>query len=701
MHIYLLIIICSLSWSVPESGDNKNQGEGTKTEKNINHLNSKYYIKRDKAESYLVKEGDRIIQPCFEGFNEASDQGKALRLDLLSPMIPDDRYNGLAWSTAEADDIVLRHAAIEYLSAHPEKNGQKFLDWTRDILLNGRCTEKEAYLRGIRKPAPRAQIRIFGDHVGLLNRSHASMAIEGIGRGWQRDACAILNQLIVDLYGGIGDRSLLLEAMKRLDDVATVEATESMLAGLLTASPDLRGEAYKLAQTINSHLYRDHRYEEIVSFQEKIYHAAPAPWEHALDFVNSGIQYLPNPAKTAPVLDLLARKHEGRRGTDARICLIEIEMARALMDFWAGLGNASERLASSPEPWPENDASGKNEYALQRVLSKKDFLYGALLVLEGGDPSTAFNRALNIAPYDPYRTEIDTILTGRFSITSLIWRLNQYGLETSSKEVYKALLQTLQQDEPGCAYFPSPEESRYSSDRIRSQLPINEAYFLYHRCGEPETASSKLDYFIKTIRDSSLNANRDLLARAYFYKGLAMADLGQSDEALSFIERGIKIYEELEAGLKDYWPGTGKDAAIEYYKKEKARGMLNAGSIAHYYLKDAEKSAEFTRKAAKASPDFNAILIAKAIVQARKKEFILAREVIENMIPFPDRYYNFACLCGMMGDQEAAVTYLGKHFDEYVPPLRTRLESAYARQDPDLVPLKNNPEFIRLVNAKD
>ncbi|MFH2000700.1 MAG: hypothetical protein ABIK28_13545 [Planctomycetota bacterium] len=696
MHLNLNLFIFVFLWISLHVSTAEESPMAKKIDDVITNLNSRYYIKRDQARSVLEKREKDLIDFCIHEYDKASHQGKALRLDILTTWIPDERCNDLAWADVQANEPALRFAAIKYLAAHPEKNNQKYIDWSRELLLNGSGSEKSAYFLGIRKPAPNFQVKILIEHMGMIEQNLKSLALKSVIKGWRKEASFALGRLLEEMENGSVDREGQLEAMHLLGEVAGENACPLMLRGLLSASYDLRKESSRVAQQIIGHLFRAQKYEQIVDLHQKIHTTIPGNIQYALDYADSLIQYQDNSEAAMAFLKQTDRELTGKQGTEASVCLTEVQMGLSLAEYWSG-GYKGDLLTVKPS----NPKELKGSYALRRALARKELLRGALILLSGGDGRSAFRSALEIAPYDPDYAEIDALFTGRFSISNIIWRLNRAGQETYSKEIFQCMVDVLKEDPSGCAYYPSAEESSYSNDRIRSGLPLNEAYFLLHNCGEPEAAYNKLAVFIESIRDSTLFTNRDLLARAYYYQGLAAADLGRPNEAFPYIKRGIKTYEALEESIKACSKNSEVEAAADYYHKEKSRGLLYLASLTYYFLEDAEESARLGRQAVMAAPDFDAPILTHAIEQARCGEFSLALDLLENMEPYPDRYYNFACLHCLIGNSSKAVEFLRKHFKDYLPPMRTSVESDYAKSDPDLRALEKNEDFIRMVNAKN
>ena len=87
-----------------------------------------------------------------------------------------------------------------------------------------------------------------------------------------------------------------------------------------------------------------------------------------------------------------------------------------------------------------------------------------------------------------------------------------------------------------------------------------------------------------------------------------------------------------------------------------------------------------------------------ACYRARSGRAAEARSVLDGIQPAPPLYYNLACTHALLGDTELAVDYLRREFLENHPTAASLTkQKAWAKGDPDLASLRDDPGFRRLV----
>jgi len=693
MHLYfsiiLLVVFGSGSNHPPVKADNNAPPILFK----INDLDAKYYLKSHKPFLLIQQTKSDTISELINGYDEAGVKGKAARLTLLHSLVYDSSFNSLAWKALNSDSPFLKLQAIQYLAGHPDATDSKQIKWQSEIFESQDHRKLEAWLKGVRRPAPKHQIKLILEHIDSINHPLDALAISTIKKGWRSDASAGLNSIIMGIRDGRIHSRHLLATMRDLADTATDSAMESILFCMNSTSADLNNESTKALHNVISYLHRKEQYTDIVELYRRLYIAFPSQPEYALDYGSAQIQYEDNPDKGIAFFEKLKHRYSPGRDTTKRIIRMEISLGLALADFYKG------------EDWEMHLADMRSDQAVKdisnpekRTLAKHDLLKGGFAYLAGGNGHSFFQSALETMPYDPDYVEVDNLFSGRFSLTSLIWRLNKTGREEGAKRIFEGLVNALRTDHSGCGYYPDTEVNPHLSDRIRSRIPLNEAHSLSYYYGRPDLALKKLITFIKSIQDSTYFSNMDLLSSAYYFQGLVEMDLKQPEAAVISIEKGIKIYTQILEDLKTMWLSRAVKSASRYYSREKARGHLYLESINNFVEGDGVKTTRLIREAMKSAPDFYEIILHTGLDRARNGDRKTALDLLANMEIYPDRYYNIACLHSLTGNPDEGLVWLKRHFAEYVPTRRRPVELRYARKDPDLKNVRSLPGFSDLIN---
>lgn len=662
---------------------------------NIKDLDSKYYLRRAQVRKAVDELGAEAVPILINGLDMLSLQGQAEVLMLLHDLVKDAAHNPRVHELLTLSSPTVRLKAVKYLAGHPgagQYHHEQHLAWSRAVFNEASHREKAAYLEGIQKPAPRSQIDLAARVLSRMSPGLQLCGLEALKKGWRSHSAQAFHSVIDSIRGGGLDANLLLPAMENLADVATEHALPSILFGMTSSSADLRMEGIRAYQEVVKHLFRARRFDDLTNLYARLHSVFSANQEYVLDYADVLIQYSDDLDKAASLMDHLNRELLARYDSKDRVLQMEINMGAAVIAFWQGEA-WEHRLDSEPPPSPEGDISDRE----RRILAARDLLKGALSILAGEEGYSHFLSALERAPYSSDYAEIDGIFSGRFSTSNLVWRLNQEGRVEDSEKILDELVRALRDDPSRSGYFPDPEDDAVYMDRVRSRIPLNRIYFLLWEKGDPHGALKHARDYLQSIRDSGHPANMELLSRAYYYEGLATLDLERFDEAKASFRKGIKICEQETESLKKIWQNASVEAAHDYYNWEKARGLLYLEAVNTYTEGDLQKCESLVREAIRTSPDFEAPVLALALVQVRQGRTEFALEVMNNMDPYPDRSYNTACLHALLGNRKEALKLLKDHLSEYTPPGRLHIEKKYALNDPDLKVLRSDPDFIALV----
>lgn len=660
----------------------------------LQSLDSPFFLKRREARAFVKRRGLESLPDLVENFMQAGARGKRERLDLLHPVAFDPGYNPLAQACLSARDPGLHLAAIRYLAGHPDPAESAFLEWSRSILEHGTARERRAYLAGIRRPAPPEQTRLLLDSMESLPLPLQRLALRALPHGWRVPATQALVEMIRRIREGRLGPGLLLPALAALGDRATEEASAAVRCGLTHASADVRDQAARAARAAMQHLFRARNLEGLITFHRDLARALPLDEAYSIQYVDALILYGKGKENRAArtLLDRIRTLHGAGLDAEDRVRLDQAAMGAALLAFKEG--RTEERERDRPLP-PVPGEEPRLPEPLREMKARRDLLAGALAVLQGKEGRSFFLSALEEAPYDADTPVVDRLFSGPFSLAGLLWILEQRGRDEEACRLLDRLVDALREDR-SCAYYPRPGTPAYS-DRARSRIPLYAAWERLHRLGDAKGCLDRLKPFVEGLKDSALPANLELLGTAFYYQSFALTDLGRIDEALLAAEKGARIFRELAETAAKEWPSAAMTALERRFRGEAARGWIQQESLVTLGGGRPAKSEALAWRIVREAPDFEDGIVTLALVLARRGKTCLARRVVEHLYPYPDRFYNLACLHALLDDREAALQALARHLHGYVPPHRRALAAAYAAADPDLASLRSEPAFQRLI----
>ncbi len=211
---------------------------------------------------------------------------------------------------------------------------------------------------------------------------------------------------------------------------------------------------------------------------------------------------------------------------------------------------------------------------------------------------------------------------------------------------------------------------------------------------------------VRAFKDE-LNSNG--ISEAWYYLGqerLAQADLelgaNLSDgdkplEAQRWLEAGIERLQGIVQRLEEVEAGP---QALKPYRDLLADALVSLAVHANVRLgKPEEALAYYERAYALKQNDFMRVLL--ACYRARSGKEQEARSLLNSVAVAPSLYYNLACTHALLGDRDDALFWLGKEFGENHPEKAgLQRQQEWARQDPDLVSLREDPGFQALVGRR-
>ncbi|MDP6538202.1 MAG: hypothetical protein QF410_01520 [Planctomycetota bacterium] len=172
------------------------------------------------------------------------------------------------------------------------------------------------------------------------------------------------------------------------------------------------------------------------------------------------------------------------------------------------------------------------------------------------------------------------------------------------------------------------------------------------------------------------------------------------DEGVLAEEELLRAVAHLE-GLERLLTEQGGLRSAQAVRAARCDALVSLAVNANVKLVDPERAlGYFERAYALRSDDFMDVLL--ACYRARSGRADEARAVLAEVPHAPRLFYNLACTYALLGQTGRALEYLERELEQnHQSPGARRRQREWARTDPDLVSLREDPRFARLVGAAD
>jgi tetratricopeptide (TPR) repeat protein len=174
-------------------------------------------------------------------------------------------------------------------------------------------------------------------------------------------------------------------------------------------------------------------------------------------------------------------------------------------------------------------------------------------------------------------------------------------------------------------------------------------------------------------------------------------DMGSPVEAEKTLLRAL---ERLEGARKAFEKRgvAGRRSPID---SQIAGVLVSLAVNANVKLRDPDKAVAFFERAFEIDrSDFMRVLL--ACYRARVGRADEARAALRDVPVAPGNYYNLACTYALLGETELAIDFLKRDFDEVRTAAGARdRQQQWAREDPDLASLREDPRFVELVRGSE
>jgi len=192
-------------------------------------------------------------------------------------------------------------------------------------------------------------------------------------------------------------------------------------------------------------------------------------------------------------------------------------------------------------------------------------------------------------------------------------------------------------------------------------------------------------------------------ARFGTLRGSALMDEGRPQEAeQAFLEADRRLA-AIEVRVQE-WLQSAPDVeaagqTLAQIRTQRGSVLLSLAVNANVRLRDPARALEYFERAYELNQSpFMRVL--RACYRARSGKAEEARTVLAGVVPVPSLYYNIACTHALLGEKDAALDYLERDFRENAPTPGSRTQKReWARKDPDLASLRDEPRFQRLLEG--
>ncbi|MBL8860032.1 MAG: hypothetical protein JNL28_16100 [Planctomycetes bacterium] len=188
----------------------------------------------------------------------------------------------------------------------------------------------------------------------------------------------------------------------------------------------------------------------------------------------------------------------------------------------------------------------------------------------------------------------------------------------------------------------------------------------------------------------------EMTAEVEMMLGGTYSDDGDPRRAELELSKAEKRLAALEEMLRE---NGASEATLAIVRNQRCGALVALAVNANVKLHDPKKAVEWFEAAWEIrQDDFMRVLL--ACYRAREGKTHAARALVREVTPSPGTYYNLACTWALLGDAETALAFLKRDLDENYPSAGgLRKQKEWARTDPDLESLRNDPRFLKLLES--
>ncbi len=179
--------------------------------------------------------------------------------------------------------------------------------------------------------------------------------------------------------------------------------------------------------------------------------------------------------------------------------------------------------------------------------------------------------------------------------------------------------------------------------------------------------------------------------------GSSWTDEGEPRRAEEELLAAVARLEEIEKRLEENGAGP---AQLKNVRSLRSSALVSLAVNANVKLGDPERALGYYERAYELRQDeFMRVLL--ACYRARSGRQAEARALLREVKPGPQVYYNLACTHALLGERERALDYLEKELlENHLSPGSLERQKEWARGDPDLAGVRDDPRFERLTSPE-
>lgn len=242
------------------------------------------------------------------------------------------------------------------------------------------------------------------------------------------------------------------------------------------------------------------------------------------------------------------------------------------------------------------------------------------------------------------------------------------------------------------------------------RIPSLYALTIASDLGRENRAEEAVELVQRLFDDMDANGRLDegangswLAARIELELGGALGEAGRPRDAVGVLESAVRRLEAIENTLierrgeeQDARRLQLYDAQVKQTQQLQAQVLVGLAVNANVRLGDPETALAFFERAFELDDsEFMRGLL--ACYRARFGAQEEARQLLRTIRPAPPVYYNLACAYALLGEADQALDMLARELQENHPtPGALARQKRWAREDPDLASLVDDPRFVEL-----
>lgn len=183
------------------------------------------------------------------------------------------------------------------------------------------------------------------------------------------------------------------------------------------------------------------------------------------------------------------------------------------------------------------------------------------------------------------------------------------------------------------------------------------------------------------------------VVRAELLIGSSYTDDDEPLRAEEVLQGAAARLEGLERRMED---NGASEWDLRHYRTLRSNVLVSLAVNSNVKKGDPDEALAYYEQAfALRKDEFMRVLL--ACYRARSGRAQEARDLLREVRPGPQTWYNLACTYALLGESETAIGYLRLELENHPSEASRRRQKAWARDDPDLASLRGDPRFEALL----